>query len=290
MMQKQAWGGRLAVNAPLIVIGLLVLGYSVAQASLHIGSEIAGALCLLLLVAGMMVQAIGRVISNGAGGVSAVDAGDRALSWVLIAGAVLAIALGTRWGHPVWRGLAAWALLLGVVCRSRGRQAAGWIAVPCFLGILVVPFREQLLLALSYPLRLSATWLSVRVLGLVGVEVSHTLTTIHLSGLDMAITDACSGIRQLEAILLIAFVLVQLFPRRLLWKVFHFFSLLPAIIAANAIRLFATVLLFKSIGDGVLVGHWHNGLGLLQVILCIAFLFLAGFAFPESATPKEPQR
>ena len=68
MMQKQAWGGRLAVNAPLIVIGLLVLGYSVAQASLHIGSEIAGALCLLLFVAGMMVQAIGRVISNGASG------------------------------------------------------------------------------------------------------------------------------------------------------------------------------------------------------------------------------
>ena len=54
---------------------------------------------------------------------------------------------------------------------------------------------ETVMLALSYPLRLMATHISVAFLKFVGVEVVAERTSINIlaEGREIAVTDACSG-------------------------------------------------------------------------------------------------
>ena len=63
---------------------------------------------------------------------------------------------------------------------------------------------ETVMLALSYPLRLMATHISVAFLKFVGVEVVAERTSINIlaEGREIAVTDACSGIEQLGGLVI----------------------------------------------------------------------------------------
>ena len=88
-------------------------------------------------------------------------------------------------------------------------------ALPSTLwSCIFIPFHEELMLMASYPLRLSATMLSALLLKLCGTDVIYSGSSLHLVGLDVAITDACSGINQLDAFLLIGFIVVKTMQKK----------------------------------------------------------------------------
>ena len=153
--------------------------------------------------------------------------------------------------------------------------------VPLFGCFLAVPFREQIVLYLSYPFRMVSTVLSVGFLQMFGMEIHNDMTTIRIDGLDIAITDACSGIQQFEAMILVAFWLLFAWPRTFFWRCAHYLFLIPSIILANAIRIIVTILLYKMIGETALNNTWHIGLGYAQVAVAVALFFLVGCLLPE---------
>ena len=149
----------------------------------------------------------------------------------------------------------------------------------CFLA---VPFRESIVLYLSYPFRMVSTVISVGFLQLFGMSIENDGTTIRIEGLDIAITDACSGIQQFEAMILVAFWLVMVWKRPFVWRCVHYAFLIPSIILANAVRIILTIVLYKAGLESVLNNTWHEGLGYAQVVLAVAFFFLVGCLLPES--------
>ena len=144
------------------------------------------------------------------------------------------------------------------------------------LWLALLPFRDEISLAAGWPLRLAATELAVGGLGLFGSTAVNDGTTIMLGGTSIAITDACSGVEELLALVLAGYFIQRCLQKNLGWALFAWAFTLPAVILANAIRLAAVVIGVGAIGETVLSGAWHTGLGYAQAALAIIFVWVAG--------------
>ena len=137
---------------------------------------------------------------------------------------------------------------------------------------------ESLLLTLSYPLRLMAVFLAGGALRLCGVKVTieRTLLTIGSDGTGLAVTDACSGLEQLGALVIIGGAFAWIMQRDWTGRIMQWISILPSLILANAIRLVVTVVLYLQFGEVILGDFWHKGLGYAQSVLALFLLWLFG--------------
>ncbi len=159
-------------------------------------------------------------------------------------------------------------------------------ALPSTLWCCVfIPFHEEIMLMASYPLRLSATMLSALLLKLCGTGVVYSGSSLHLADLDIAITDACSGINQLDAFLLIGFVAVKTMQRKEFLQLLHFAFIIPSIIIGNTLRIVLTVLLFQLCGEVILGKFWHVTLGYVQIILAVLIFLGIGKLFCGKTEP-----
>ena len=254
--------------------------FACRQSAYRIRSEWGGTAALLILLACLLYLAAKASAEKQAKHDVVLR---RILAWppVLIALGLLFL----PWSNPDAPAVrfGAWFFLaLGAVCFFCGVRAMVFGAVPLLGCFLAAPFREQIVLYLSYPFRMVSTVFSVGFLQLFGMNVENDGTTIMIEGLNIAITDACSGIQQFEAMILVAFWLVMIWKRPFVWRCIHYVFLIPAIILANAIRIVLTVVLYKTIGEVVLNNTWHEGLGYFQVVLAVALFFLVGSLLPEN--------
>jgi len=254
--------------------------FACLQSASRIRSEWGGTAALLILLACLFYQAL-----KVSAGMPAKDGfpWNRVLAWppVLIALGLLFL----PWPDPDAPGLkfGAWFFLaLGAVCFFCGVRAMLFGAVPILGCFLVAPFREGIVLYLSYPFRMVSTVLSVGFLRIFGMQIANDKTTIRIEGLDIAITDACSGIQQFETMILVAFWLVMIWKRPFVWRCIHYIFLIPSIIVANAVRIVLTIVLYMTVGEVVLNNTWHEGLGYAQVVLTVALFFLFGCLLPEN--------
>ena len=173
---------------------------------------------------------------------------------------------------------------------SGGVMAVNSIA-PALWCCVFMPYHEEFMLLFSYPLRLSATMLSAGLLKLCGVGVIYSGTSLALPGVNIAITDACSGINQLDAFILIAFIVVEILHKKLYLKLLHFAFIIPAIIVGNSLRIVLTVLLYNVWGEVVLQNTWHTILGYVQVVMALLIFIAVGkiFALPEEEKKEAKQ-
>jgi len=273
------------IAAPLVrdwkctAIFAVAFAFACWQSAYQIRSELGGAAALLILLACLFYLAAKAAPSSSK---------SSGFPWhKLLAWPPVVIALGLLflpWSNPDAPGFrfGAWFFLsLGAVCFFSGVRAMLLGFTPLLGCFLVVPFREQIVLYLSYPFRMVSTVFSVGFLQMFGMKIENDMTTIRIEGLDIAITDACSGIQQFEAMVLVAFWLVFAWQRSFFWRCVHYAFLIPAIILANAIRIDATILLYKLIGDTVLNNTWHASLGYAQVAITVFLFFLVGCLLPE---------
>ena len=63
------------------------------------------------------------------------------------------------------------------------------------------------------------------------------------------------------------------------WKLLHFAFVIPAVIAANTIRIILTVLLYRLFGEAVLETAWHVALGYVQIVLALVIFLAVGGLF-----------
>ena len=264
----------------------VALAFACWQSAYQIRSEWGGAAALLILLACLLYLAAK----------ASADAPEKkCFPWhKILAWPPVLIALGLLflpWSNPDAPGFkfGAWFfLMLGAVCFFCGVRAMLYGAVPLLGCFLAAPFRESIVLYLSYPFRMVSTVLSVGFLQLFGMNIENDNTTIRVEGLDIAITDACSGIQQFEAMILVAFWLVMIWKRPFVWRCVHYAFLIPSIILANAVRIVLTVVLYKTVGQVVLNNTWHEGLGYAQVVLTVALFFLVGSLLPEDGDNASP--
>ncbi|MDD3119042.1 MAG: exosortase/archaeosortase family protein [Victivallales bacterium] len=203
----------------------------------------------------------------------------KVLAWVVLVLPVICYFAG-------WRMANFFLLFAAVICYVGGIGVLTAIVVPLFLWLTVIPTLSYFHFLLSYPLRLIGSWLTVPVVRLFGIAVDGTGTVINMGGKEVAVTAACSGIEQLEAMLLVGWIIVMVQHRGRLVRIMHFSLILPVIIFCNTIRLTVTLLLFHYCGDVAFNNTIHTVLGLLMVVM-VAVIFLALQVFFPSERNRE---
>lgn len=199
---------------------------------------------------------------------------------------------------PLWAGLAL--IGAGVVLRALGAHfflgaVDGWAMVICIAGVvwaicgtrvywyclpsitflfLAVPLPYRVENGVSYQLQGIATKLSTWTLQLLGQPALAMGHTILLAERHLEVERACSGMRIFLGIFAIAFVYVVLV--KLAWweKALIALAIIPIALAANAIRIVSTGLLYQFVSGEAARGFSHDYAGYVMIPLAASMFAL----------------
>jgi exosortase len=176
---------------------------------------------------------------------------------VRMAGSLWYIEFLQAWSIPLWIAGACWFLA--------GWKLLRW-ALPAiaFLGFMIpLPFRAETLL--SVPLQSIASRLSCILLQLLGQPAIREGNVVVINDLELAVVEACSGLRIFMSIFALAFAYF-VFVKDPWWvKLGVFASTLPVALITNALRIALTGLLYVHISSDAAHGFSHDLAGWLMI-------------------------
>lgn len=206
---------------------------------------------------------------------------DKFIAWAMLPAAVAVALMPYTENQTVSTGMAVMLVAIGCIIYCASIKMAVISSGFALLTCIIIPIQDQFFLTLSQPLRLISTNVSVFILKCSGMQIDAFLTTIYLNGTNIAITDACSGIQQFEAMLLLGYFIARNQQILLKYAVFQYCFILPAIIIANSIRIIITILMYNYMGDEVLSGMWHRMFGFGQIAATLIILWSVGAILRE---------
>lgn len=156
------------------------------------------------------------------------------------------------------------------------RQLVHWW-LPTGLLLLSVPLPAVVLGSLALPLQLEASQWGAAMLEARQVPVLLSGNVIHLPGQSLFVTEACSGLRSLTALLGLGLLIGGIWLERWWGRVLLILVAIPVAMVVNGVRIFLTGFLVHfvdpSLGEGVM--HYTEG----WFLFIIAFLALGAAAF-----------
>jgi len=166
--------------------------------------------------------------------------------------------------------------LVGLVVVVWGvRQVVSWW-LPLVLLALAVPLPEIVIGSLAHPLQFEASRLGAALLESRGIPVRLDGNVIRLPGRELFVTEACSGLRSLTALLSLGVLLGGLWLRRPVARIVLVVLALPVGVAINGVRVFLTGFLALFVSPSSAEGFTHLTQGWLMFV--VAFALLAGLA------------
>jgi exosortase len=149
--------------------------------------------------------------------------------------------------------------------------------LPFVLLGLSVPLPELITQALSLPLQFKASQMGAALLEMRNIPVLLTGNVIRVPGQELFVTEACSGLRSLTALLSIAVLLSAMVLRSPISRVVLLLVAIPIAIVINGVRVFLTGFLVYFVNPDLGKGFMHLTEGWLLFIGSMACL--AAFAW-----------
>lgn len=153
------------------------------------------------------------------------------------------------------------------------RQLLHWW-LPFALACLAIPLPELVTQALALPLQFRASRMGAALLHMRNVPVVLSGNVIRLPGHELFVTEACSGLRSLTALLsvgvLMGAMLLETLPSRVILLAFA----IPIAIVVNGIRVFMTGFLVFFVSPEFGTGFMHMTEGWLLFLVSLASLAL----------------
>jgi len=156
------------------------------------------------------------------------------------------------------------------------RQVAGWW-LPAALLVLSVPLPDAILGSLALPLQLKASSLGATLLSWRGLPVHLDGNVIRLPGHDLFVTEACSGLRSLTALLSIGVLLGGVLLRSPWARMAIIVLAIPVAVIVNGVRVFVTGFLVAFVDPSLAEGFTHITEGWL--LFLVAFAILAAITY-----------
>jgi exosortase len=167
--------------------------------------------------------------------------------------------------------------LVGIITYFWGfRQVLRWW-LPFTLITLSIPIPAVLTNALAFPLQLQASSMGAELLEFRHVPVRLTGNVIQLPGRQLFVTEACSGLRSLTALLSLGVLVGGLWLKHPASRVLLILATLPVAIVVNAFRVFLTGFLVYFVSPEMGEGFMHMSEGWL--LFLVAFLVLGAFTW-----------
>jgi len=168
------------------------------------------------------------------------------------------------------------ALVALVVFTWGVRQLLHWW-LPTALLLLSIPIPAVLLNSVAFPLQLEASKLGAKLLEWRNVPVVLAGNVIHLPGRSLFVTEACSGLRSITALLALGLLIGGLWLRTSWSRVSLVLLSVPIAMLLNGIRVFLTGFFVFYVSPGMGEGFMHYTEG--WALFVVAFALLGGVAW-----------
>jgi exosortase len=197
---------------------------------------------------------------------------NRALGIVLLIFAVLVrVAAGLAAELFTMRGSIVIALLGLTIYHYGVKQVVRWW-LPFALICLSIPLPELITQALALPLQFRASRMGAALLEMRNVPVRLAGNVIQLPGRQLFVTEACSGLRSLTALLSTAILMSAIILRTPFARVCLVLIAIPVAIVVNGVRVFLTGFLVYFVSPSLGEGFMHLTEGWLLFLVSLAIL------------------
>lgn len=171
-------------------------------------------------------------------------------------------------------------MLLGimalVIYAYGARQVVRWW-LPFTLLALSIPLPSVVLGSLALPLQFKATQMGAALLEWRQVPLRLSGNVLQLPGRTLFVTEACSGLRSLTALLSLGVLISGMWLRTVPLRVVLILLAIPIAVLLNGVRVFLTGFLVHFVDPRLGDGFMHMTEG--WVMFVIAFAMLGGLAW-----------
>ena len=151
------------------------------------------------------------------------------------------------------------------------RQVWRWW-LPFALLCLSVPLPEIVTQSIAMPLQFKASQMGAALLEMRRVPVLLAGNVIRLPGQELFVTEACSGLRSLTALLSMAVLLGALGLRSVVGRVTLLIAAVAVAVLVNGVRVFLTGFLVYFVSPALGAGFMHTTEGWLLFLVSLAVL------------------
>ena len=186
--------------------------------------------------------------------------------------------------------------LAGLVLMVAGWQvfrSVSWILLFLFL---MFPLPGRIHNLINGPLQKMSTTGSVFLLEAFGVRVSQQGNVVTLNeNIEMAVVEACSGLRMLIAFVIVAAFIAYMVNRSRRQKAVLLLSSIPVAVICNILRLCVTAVLFLLASSEVAEKFFHDFAGLVMMPIAVFIIFgelwlMDKLTLPEPDTQQKQAR
>jgi exosortase len=164
-------------------------------------------------------------------------------------------------------------LLGGVIIYLYGFLTLKELCFPIVFLLFMIPIPAQIYSALTIPLQLFVSKVSVWIAAHLGVPIYREGNIIHLPDRTMQVVQACSGLRSMISLLALGGIFGYLTLRSNLLRVILFLSGIPAAILVNIIRVLLLVATFHYFTFDLTQGTVHTIFGMVIFLLALMLMY-----------------
>lgn len=162
--------------------------------------------------------------------------------------------------------------LVGLTAYQFGaRQVIRWW-LPFALICLSIPLPELITQALALPLQFKASQMGAALLEMRNVPVRLAGNVIQLPGRELFVTEACSGLRSLTALISMAVLMGALLLRTPAARIALLLLAIPVAVLINGVRVFLTGFLVYYVSPALGEGFMHKTEGWLLFLVSLVVL------------------
>ena len=166
-------------------------------------------------------------------------------------------------------------LLGGLIWTFWGLGRLRKLAFPLVLLITMVPLPAVLYNRMAAPLQLFASGVATTMLQWIDIPVFQDGNIIHLAHSSLGVAEACSGLRSISSLSVLALVLGYLLTASLGARLALFLLAIPTAIAVNVLRIVGTALVAET-DPRLAEGFYHTFSGWLVFLVGFGALYAQG--------------
>ncbi len=167
-----------------------------------------------------------------------------------------------------------------------GKAASKTASFPLLFLLLMVPLPQSLLNRTIYILQTGSAWITGAFFDLFGVPALREGFVFHLPGVNIEVTQECSGIRSSMVLLILALIVAHFylltFWKKALFVIFGLFIM----ILKNGIRIATLTLLAMYVDPSFLTGRLHHQGGIVFFLVGLVLLLPVLWLLQRGEYPK----
>ena len=198
----------------------------------------------------------------------------RTIGLGLIAGSLLVYLAGVVGAELFLTRVSVIGIVAGTTLFLYGAAHLRILAFPIAFLLFMVPLPAIVFNQIAFPLQLVASQMGEAVIAAAGVPVLRDGNVLHLPTRSLEVVEACSGIRSLISLVMLATVLGYFTERRTGHRIALAAAAVPLAIVANAARVAGTGLAAEWIGPAAADGFFHAFSGWLMFVAATVGLVL----------------